>query len=270
MKNLFLCSFLMVIVACTPRLENDTRLYLEATIMEPDGSRATDVEVVLSNYRIINRLFSRDNAKFSEPDRDFILGRAFTDDEGKIEMTALSATNSLFYLTVYRDDQPLQDYRINKKSFTNLELLIPEVPIKEELDVILVFQSSTGVNNDLDIQIVAESMDCPLLYENGTFQLPSSIENFECNPQFITDLPRGFHAGFVQPKCQKQPRLLPRQMPAGILDARSLQRFPSITLPAVLQPQSSPLRGCGDRCRTGRGSPTWPHQSARHSGPEHG
>ncbi|WP_338350946.1 hypothetical protein [Nonlabens tegetincola] len=215
MKNLFLCSFLMVIVACTPRLENDTRLYLEATIMEPDGSRATDVEVVLSNYRIINRLFSRDNAKFSEPDRDFILGRAFTDDEGKIQMTALSATNSLFYLTVYRDDQPLQDYRINKKSFTNLELLIPEVPIKEELDVILVFQSSTGVNNDLDIQIVAESMDCPLLYENGTFQLPSSIENFECNPQFI-----GVPAS-ENPQQAPVTTLAPSQMEVSIFNGTS-------------------------------------------------
>lgn len=173
MKTLILLLISTLLISCEARLDDDTRAFFKTRIVDSSGSPLRNATVEVSTFRTFELIpVSQDFSKFSEPDRNFILGKGVTDQNGDVSFLLLFDTSNKYFVNITAEDGDFDVVTTGIESFNdNLTLEIPLITIKDVADVELNFFNTSGSAEVFDVEVNYFATYCNEFYENSAFIL---------------------------------------------------------------------------------------------------
>ena len=107
--------------------------------------------------------------KTSEPNRDFLLGKGTTDENGAVSFTMLFDTTYRYYVRINGIDDSTKILAVASDSFNqDLTLDIPLITMTDIANVELEFINTSGTTSVYDVTINYFAIYCDELYENNS------------------------------------------------------------------------------------------------------
>ncbi|PRP66679.1 hypothetical protein [Nonlabens agnitus] len=180
MKKLILLLIPILLLSCEARLDDDKRAFFKTRIVDAQGNPINDAVVEVTNFRTFEfNPFVSSISKFSEPSRDFLLGRGVTDNNGETDFLLLFDTSNEYFVNVYRDGQNIFSVATGIESFNDdLTLNIPLITVKDVAEVELDFVNTSGATDVFELRVNYFDLSCSEVFKNGEFLLDGNCGFF--------------------------------------------------------------------------------------------
>ena len=172
MKKLLFLLLPIILISCEARLDDDKRAFFKTRIVDSNGLPLRNALVEVTTYRsydffLIN---GQNLAKTSEPDRDFLLGKGTTDENGEVSFTMLFDTTYRYYVHIKGVDDSSKILAVAGDSFNDdLTLDIPLITMTDIANVELEFINTSGTASVYEVSVNYFAVYCDELYENNSF-----------------------------------------------------------------------------------------------------
>lgn len=171
MRKVLLLLLPVLLVSCEARLDDDTRAFFKTKIVDANGNPLRNASVEVTNFRTFELFpFNQSLNKFSQPERDFLLGKGKTNENGEVSFHMLFDTSSRYFINILGANNELKVVTTGIESFNdNLTLDIPLITIKEITDVQLDFINTSSNPDVIDVRINYFDPQCSEVFENNMF-----------------------------------------------------------------------------------------------------
>lgn len=172
MKYKMLLLIICITISCTPKLEDNKRLTLKGSINNINEI-SSNIEVVLSNSR--PSVSSDLSVEFLSNNviGDKILGQGNVHSDGNFEFISIAQDGGFYQLSFLANNRLLQTGTVNRDYLIDLEEEFNNIQLPKITEVVLNFQNTTNLTQDVRYFVSYDSSDCNLNY-NGTIFVGNS------------------------------------------------------------------------------------------------